>query len=253
MTFAKVSNTVFLIYHPFKEDRFWHSWHRHLLTTARSHNVDNVLNLTYSPVTLEDTALLAEQQHFVFSILEQKVGDATITDLPLITAAGFVHTHRGPAIVLLHQCAHYGKGHTIHSTAQIRSFGTQVHDHSPRSQGGQQRLITSEGYHIPLSYCSGLPYMDMRPPTDDELKQLPHIILTSDAVWDPSCLDDEFSFDEIAQDAPFDPASLDLNPRVTATRQYTGNLSDDIDLLLADCCQTRQVSHSVTMAQPDLA
>jgi hypothetical protein len=73
MTFAKVSNTVFLIYHPFKEDRFWHSWHRHLLTTARSHNVDNVLNLTYSPVTLEDTALLAEQQRFVFSVLEQKV------------------------------------------------------------------------------------------------------------------------------------------------------------------------------------
>ena len=94
--------------------------------------------------------------------------------------------------------------------------------------------------------------MDMRPPTDDELKQLPDITLTSDAVWDPSCLDDEFSFDEIAQDAPFDPASLDLDPRVTATGQYTGNLSDDVDLLLADCCQTCQVSHSVTMAQPDL-
>jgi hypothetical protein len=179
------------------------------------------------------------------------IGDATITDLPLITAAGFVQTHRGPAIVFMHQYAHYGKGHTIHSTAQIRSFGTQVHD-SPRSQGGQQRLITSEGYHIPLSYRSGLPYMDMRPPTDDELHQLPHIILTSDAVWDPSCLDDEFTFDEIAQDAPFDPATLDLDPRVTATGQYTGNLSDDIDLLLADCRQTRQVSHTVTVAQPDL-
>ncbi len=105
------------------------------------------------------------------------IGDSTITDLPLITAAGFVQTHRGPAIVFMHhQYAHYGKGHTIHSTAQIRSFGTQVHD-SPRSQGGQQRLITSEGYHIPLSYRSGLPYMDMRPPTDDELHQLPHIII----------------------------------------------------------------------------
>jgi hypothetical protein len=75
------------------------------------------------------------------------------------------------------------KGNTIHSTAQNRAFGTTVHD-TPRSQGGQQRLITSEGYHIPLSYRSGLPYMDMRPPTDEELQQLPHIILTSDAVWD---------------------------------------------------------------------
>ena len=60
-------------YQAFKEDRLWHSWHRHLLTTARSHNVDNVLDLNYSPTTPEDAALLAEQQRFVFSVLEQKV------------------------------------------------------------------------------------------------------------------------------------------------------------------------------------
>ena len=54
--------------------------------------------------------------------------------------------------------------------------------------------------------------MDMRPPTDEELQQLPHIILTSDAVWDPSTLDDEFSFEEISQDAPFDATALDLDP-----------------------------------------
>jgi hypothetical protein len=169
----------------------------------------------------------------------------------LVTAAGFVQTHRGPAIVFMHQYAGYGKGHTIHSTAQIRAFGTQVHD-TPRSQGGQQRIITSEGYHIPLSYRSGLPYMDMRPPTDEELQQLPHIILTSDAVWDPSTLDDEFSFEEISQDAPFDATALDLDPRVNATGEYTGNLQDDIDLILADCHQTRTVSNTVTVAKPDL-
>jgi hypothetical protein len=82
----------------------------------------------------------------------------------------------------MHQCPGYGKGHNIHSTAQIWAYG------------GQQRLITSEGYHITLSYQYCLPYMDMHPPTDDELQQLPHIILTSDAVWDPSSLDDELSF-----------------------------------------------------------
>jgi hypothetical protein len=113
-------------YQVFKEDCLWHSWHRHLLTTARSHNVDNVLNLSYSP---------------------------TDADLPLVTAAGFAQTHQGPAIVFMKQYAGYRKGHIIHSTAQIRAFGTQVHD-SQWSQGGQQRLITSEGYHIPLSYRS---------------------------------------------------------------------------------------------------
>jgi hypothetical protein len=89
------------------------------------------------------------------------IGESTIADLPLVTAAGFVQTHRGLVIVFMNQYAGYGKRHTIHSTAQIRAFSTQIHG-SPRSQCGQQRLITSEGYHIPLvSYHSGLPYMDM--------------------------------------------------------------------------------------------
>jgi hypothetical protein len=179
------------------------------------------------------------------------IGESTIADLPLVTAAGFAQTHWGPAIVFMHQYAGYRKGHTIHSTAQIRAFGTQVHD-APRSQGGQQRLITSEGYHIPLSYRSGLLYMDMCPPTDEKLQQLPHIILTSDAVWDPSTLDDEFSSEEISQDAPFHATALDLDPHVTASGECTGNLQDDIDLLQADCHQTPTVSHTVTVAQPDL-
>jgi hypothetical protein len=52
------------------------------------------------------------------------IGESTIADLPLATAAGFVQTHRG----FMNQYAGYGKGHTIHSTAQIRAFRTQVHD-----------------------------------------------------------------------------------------------------------------------------
>jgi hypothetical protein len=116
----------------------------------------------------------------------------------------------------MNQYAGFGKGHAIHSTAQIRAFGTQVHD-SPQSQGGQQRLVTSEGYHIPLSYRSSLPYMDMHLSTNEELQQIPHIILTSDTVWDPSTPDDEFSFKEISQDAPFEATALNLDPRVTAS------------------------------------
>ena len=60
-------------YNVFKEDRLWHSWHRHLLTTARSHNVDQVLDLSYAPSDPDDIALLQEQKRFVFSILERKV------------------------------------------------------------------------------------------------------------------------------------------------------------------------------------
>jgi hypothetical protein len=64
----------------------------------------------------------------------------------------------------------------------------------------------------------------MRPPTDEELQQLPHIILNSDAVWDTSTLDDEFSFEEISQDAPFDAPALDLDPCATASGEYNDNL-----------------------------
>jgi hypothetical protein len=49
-------------YQVFNKDCLWHSWHWHLLTTARSHNVDNLLNLSYSPTNPDDISLLQEQQ-----------------------------------------------------------------------------------------------------------------------------------------------------------------------------------------------
>jgi hypothetical protein len=84
------------------------------------------------------------------------------------------------------------------------------------------------------------------------LQQLPHIILISNVGWDPSTLDDEFSFEEISKDVPFDATVLDLDPCVAASGDYTGNLQDDIDMILADCHQTRTVLHTVSVAQPDL-
>ena len=131
----------------------------------------------------------------------------------------------------------------------MRAFGIEVHD-APRRHGGQQRLITPEGYHIPLSYRDGLPILTMRPPTDDELSVLPHLLLTSDAPWIPSCLDDDFTCDEIV--APIDSAGLDLDPRVTDHGAYTGNLQDDIDIILHECRQTRSINQTVTASTPDL-
>ena len=44
-------------YKAFKEDRYFNSWQRHLQTTARSHNVDNVINMAYVPSTLPRSQL----------------------------------------------------------------------------------------------------------------------------------------------------------------------------------------------------
>ena len=107
-----------------------------------------------------------------------------------------------------------------------------VHE-APPANGGPQRIITPDGYHIPLSYCSGLPYMDMRPPSDEDLATLPHILLTSDDTWNPSSLDNEFSIEELILDAP--ETLGDQDPRVTPTGEYTGNLEEDIDLIIQQC------------------
>jgi hypothetical protein len=86
-------------YKPFKEDRFLNSWQCHLQITARSHNVDNVINMAYIRANLDNASLLNEQKKFVFSVLEQTVltpdgvliihqhsdtGDATAVYLDLV-------------------------------------------------------------------------------------------------------------------------------------------------------------------------
>jgi hypothetical protein len=46
-----------------------------------------------------------------------------------------------------------------------------------------------DGYHLPLEFKNGLPYLNCQKPTDNELSLLPHIIMTSDVTWDPSLYD----------------------------------------------------------------
>ena len=38
--------------------------------------------------------------------------------------------------------------------------------------------------------------MDMHPPSDDELNDLPHVVLTSDIDWDPSIVDNEMDLEQ---------------------------------------------------------
>jgi len=43
--------------------------------------------------------------------------------------------------------------------------------------------------------------MDMYPPSDHELDSLPHVVLTSDADWDPTMADNEIDSDNVWYDA----------------------------------------------------
>jgi hypothetical protein len=44
----------------------------------------------------------------------------------------------------------------------------------------------------------------MRPPTDEELDSLPHVVLTADTDWDPATLDDEEGFYDTNEGLPDD-------------------------------------------------
>jgi hypothetical protein len=124
------------------------------------------------------------------------INNHTIHGLPIVTAAGVVSTHLGPICLLMHQYANHGKGKTIHSRLQIENHGNDVNDKSLKVKGGKQCITTLDGYVIPLQIRGGLAYMDMHPPSDEELNDLPHVVLTSDADWDPTIVDNEMEIKE---------------------------------------------------------
>jgi hypothetical protein len=89
----------------------------------------------------------------------------------LVTAGAVTHSNRGPVILIMHQYAHSGKGHSIHSSPQLEWNGVDVDDKSARV-GGKQRLVTFDGFSIPINIRRGLPYIDMHPHTDQEWEEL---------------------------------------------------------------------------------
>ena len=143
-----------------------------------------------------------------------------VTGLEIVTAAGKVVTTQGPVIILLHQYAYLGQGKTIHSSGQMEHHGIDVCDKSKKIKSGKQRIVTIDGYTIPLAVRDGLVYMDMKPPTDIDMQELNHVILTSDMEWDPSILDNEIDTDDIGDPIHDEEVPPYGNTRFTADGTY---------------------------------
>ena len=113
-----------------------------------------------------------------------------MTDKQIVTSCGYTESQRGPVIIVLNQQADMGRGQNILSSPQMEAFGIKVDDRS-RKAGGTQSITTPEGFVLPLHFHNGLPHLKLRPPTDRELSNpdIPHVVLTSDADWDPTILD----------------------------------------------------------------
>ena len=94
-------------------------------------------------------------------------------------------------------CQHvcHGNNKTIHSSPQIKHYKNKVDDR-PIKVGGVHHMNTLDNYKLPMSISNTLPYIPLRPYTDSEWEQLPHVILTSDKHCDPTVLDCEGQFDK---------------------------------------------------------
>ena len=117
-----------------------------------------------------------------------------ISNLDIVTAGAYMKSQRGPVIGIFHQYANIKTGKSIHSSGQLEQYESQVDDKSMKV-GGCQRIITLDNYCFPLDIIDGLAYLQVRPYTDTEFSTLPHVIMTSDASWDPKSLDCTISTD----------------------------------------------------------
>jgi hypothetical protein len=129
------------------------------------------------------------------SVHIQGINNHMIKDVPIGTVGAVVNTQHGEVIAIMHQYAYTGKGSTIHSSGQLEWCGNDVNNHSIKIDGGRQRLTTPDGYVIPIDIRRGLPYITMRPFTDEEFEELPHVVWTSEDDWDPTSLDSVISDD----------------------------------------------------------
>jgi hypothetical protein len=139
-----------------------------------------------------DTWLIDKSLH---SVHIQGIDDHMIKDVPIGTVGAVENTQRGEVIAIMHQYAYTGKGGTIHSSGQLEWCGNDVNDHSIKIDGGRQQLTTPDGYVIPINVRRGLPYITMRPFTDEEFEELLHVLWMSEDDWDPASLDSVISHD----------------------------------------------------------
>ena len=116
-------------------------------------------------------------------------------NIPIVTCAVYtVSRNRGPVLAIFHQFAGIQKGPTILSAAQLEAHVNHVNDRSLRIDKQGQLITTNDGYEFPLHVRNGLPYLEIRRPTDREMADdtIPHVVMTSDTDWDPTILDGEF-------------------------------------------------------------
>ena len=145
-----------------------------------------------------------------------------VANLRIVHADGVTRTPKGDVIVRIHQAAYMPEGRTIISPGQMEWNKVTVDERPKTITGKTPSILTLEGYEIPISIRKGLPYISLRPPSDEERKTLPKINLTSPYEWNPSVLDSKVN--ESWYNKPVKPWKNEYSDEIPF--DHMGNLKD---------------------------
>ena len=86
------------------------------------------------------------------------INNHEIQGFDIVQCAALVNINNGIVNLIMNEYTYYGKGHSIHSSGQIEWHTNTVDDKSVQVRG-QLRIITIDGYSMPLMCECGLMYL----------------------------------------------------------------------------------------------
>ena len=132
-------------------------------------------------------------------------------------------------------------GHMEHSLVnpnQLRHFGTRVQD-DPTSDRALSIITEDNGFCMELSMAGTVVYADTFTPSDQELQDCPHIVLSSAHAWDPH----EVSFPKARRSLDEEVGSMRLLNAIDSTGgRDSGLFSDTNDLVFSLDQMNRRIS-----------
>ena len=164
-------------------------------------------------------------------ILSRSSRKCTVS-LDVVQCAALVETNHSIVNLIMHKYAWHDKGHTIHSSGQIKWFKNSVDDRSIQV-GGKQGISTIDGYAMPLVCRGGLMYLSLlEKPSDDYLERYPDLHLKGHHEWDPSVLDFTYPADDWEPAWSNDPSErFAFDPNSDEFGDYTHRAIQTLNIL----------------------